>query len=60
MTITELLTIMQNRLLTLNEARKAAVAAGDLERVVQIDGDLVTTYTTVEKLQKAVELGLTN
>jgi len=60
MTITELLTIMQNRLLTLNEARKAAVTAGDLERVVQIDGDLVTTYTTVEKLQKAVELGLTN
>ena len=60
MTITELLTIMQNRLLTLNEARKSAVLAGDLERVVQIDGDLVTTYTTVEKLQKAVELGLTN
>jgi len=60
MTITELLTIMQNRLLTLNEARKAAVLSGDLERVVQIDGDLVTTYTTVEKLHKAVELGLSS
>jgi hypothetical protein len=60
MTITELLTIMQNRLLTLTEARKAAVLAGDLERVTQIDGDLLTTYTTVEKLQKAVALGITS
>lgn len=60
MTITELIVIMQNRLLTLNEARKSAVLAGDLERVVQIDGDLATTCTTVEKLQKAVELGITS
>jgi hypothetical protein len=56
MTVQELLVIMQNRLLTLNEARKSAINLGDLEQVNRIDGDLITTYATVEKIQKATEL----
>lgn len=51
MTIDEVLVILQNRLITLTEARKSAVAAGDLERVVQIDGDLLSTVTSIEKIK---------
>lgn len=53
MTIDEVLVILQNRLITLTEARKAAVNVGDLERVVQIDGDLLTTVTSIEKIKLA-------
>lgn len=56
MTLQELLVIMQNRLLTLNEARKSAINLGDLEQVNRIDGDLITTCATVEKIQKTIEL----
>jgi hypothetical protein len=52
MTIDEVLVIMQNRLLTLNAARTAAIAAGDLERVNQIDGDLLTTYSSIDQIVK--------
>jgi hypothetical protein len=52
MRLDELLVIMQNRLLTLTEARKAAVNSGDIERVVQIDGDLITTIDTIEQLKR--------
>lgn len=58
MRLDELLVIMQNRLLTLNEARKAAVNAGDLERVVQLDSDLLSTVTSIEQLKKTIEMGL--
>ena len=54
MTLDEIKIIMQNRLITLSEARKAAVSAGDLEKVVQIDGDLTTTVTSLEKLSQII------
>ena len=57
MTLNEILVIMQNRILTLNEARKAAVTAGDIERVIQIEGDLLTTWTSVEKIKAAIDAG---
>lgn len=50
MTLQELITIMQNRLITLNEAKKAATAAGDLERLIQIDGDVLTTTIVIQQL----------
>lgn len=56
MTLNEVLVIMNNRLVTLNEARKAAVAAGDLEKVVQIDGDLITTVSSIEQLKNTIQL----
>lgn len=56
MTLHEILMIMQNRIIALNEARKAAYSAGDLERVTQIDTDLATTYTSIEKLKSTMEL----
>ena len=54
MTLQELITIMQNRLITLTEAKKAAVQAGDVQRVSQIDDDLTTTLITIEQLQKSL------
>lgn len=57
MTLNEILQIMQNRIIALNEARKAAVNAGDLERVVQIDSDLVTTKTVIAQLQTTMQNG---
>lgn len=56
MTLHEILMIMQNRIISLNEARKAAYVAGDLERVTQIDTDLVTTWTSIEKIKNTIEL----
>jgi hypothetical protein len=56
MQIDELLVVMQNRLRTLTEARKASVNLGDLERVIQIDGDLLTTATSINQIKKTLEL----
>jgi hypothetical protein len=56
MTLHEVLVIMNNRVITLGEARKAAVAAGDLEKVIQIDGDLMSTFTTIDQLKNSIEL----
>lgn len=53
MKLQELITIMQNRLITLNEAKKSATAAGDIERVVQIDGDILTTTVVIQQLINA-------
>ena len=50
-----LLSIMQNRVLTLTEARKAAVTSGDIERIEQIDGDLLTTENTVEQIKRILQ-----
>jgi hypothetical protein len=55
MKLDNLLLIMQNRVLSLTEARKTAVIAGDIERIEQIDGDLLTTENTVEQLKRALQ-----
>jgi hypothetical protein len=54
MKIEDILIILQNRLITLTEARKSAVATGDLERVVQIDGDLMSTVSTIETMKQTI------
>jgi hypothetical protein len=37
----------------LNEARKSAVATGDVERVLQVDNDLLSTTMTIAQLTLA-------
>lgn len=56
MTLNEILLIMQNRILYLNEAKKSAILCGDLERVTQIEADLATTKSSLEKIKQFVEL----
>lgn len=55
MKLDELLQVMQNRLVTLNEARKGAFTSGDVQRVNEIDGDLLTTQNTVEQLKLTIQ-----
>jgi hypothetical protein len=50
-----LLSIMQNRILTLTEARKTAVTSGDIERVDQLDKDLLTTENTVMQIKNILQ-----
>jgi hypothetical protein len=55
MKLDELLHIMENRVLTLTEARRLAVSSGDIVNVEKIDGDLHTTLTTVNQLRITVQ-----
>ena len=52
MKLIEVLTIMQNRVLTLNEAKKLATTVGDLTRLNEIEADLLTTRTTIEQISR--------
>jgi len=56
MQLNEILTILQNRLASLNEARKSSVAIGDLANVAKIDNDLMTTVTSIEEIKKLISL----
>ena len=46
---------MENRVLTLTEARRIAVSSGDIANVEKIDGDLHTTHTTVAQLKITIQ-----
>lgn len=56
MTLTEVLIILENRLITLNETRKLAASSGNLEQVTSIDIDIASTTLSIEQLK--VTLGL--
>ena len=58
MTLTEILTIMENRILALRNARVTAVNNGDLENVVKIDNDILTTALVIDELKAKLENGL--
>lgn len=53
MTVDDLIRLLENRILTLNEAKKSAFTAGDLERVIQIELDLLTTQSSITQLRKS-------
>jgi hypothetical protein len=55
MRIQELLIILQNRLIALTEARKSALAAGDPEKVIQIDNDLLTTNISIDQIKRMLD-----
>lgn len=55
MKLDEVLHIMENRVLTLNEARRLAVNSGDITNVEKIDGDLSTTMTTINQLKITIQ-----
>ena len=55
MKLDEVLHIMENRVLTLIEARRLAVSSGDITNVEKIDGDLTTTVTTINQLKITIQ-----
>lgn len=52
MKLEEIVAIMQNKIAVLTEARKNAVAIGDLLKVTQIDEELIHTATSIAKMQE--------
>ena len=50
MTITELITLMSNKISSLNNARSTAVAVGDIEAVMRIDDEVQETQTSLDRL----------
>jgi hypothetical protein len=56
MKLDEILVIMQNRILGLNESRKAAVVSGNLEQVMSIDADINTTENSIQQLKTAMSV----
>ena len=50
MTVQELITIMENRVVNLEETRKQAAASGLVDQVVALDADLMTTKHTIASL----------
>jgi hypothetical protein len=54
MTLAELITIIRNRLNTLDQQRGQAVSAGDLARVTAIDADMAETQATLDALNTLV------
>lgn len=56
MTINEILTILDNRILNLTESRKAAVTSGLLDQVILIDNDIESTKTSIRALKEILTL----
>lgn len=54
MSIDEILVILQNRLTTLRNARIVSVNNGDLENVIKIDNDIITTEITIDDIKETL------
>lgn len=52
MTISDLITLAQNRLATLNGARATAVALGQDDRIAALDAEIADTEATLEQLRR--------
>jgi hypothetical protein len=54
MTVTEIITILENRLTTLQSARVDAVAQGAMDNISTLDADIASTTTSLESLKALV------
>ena len=50
MTLNEILIILQNRLITLTDAKKTAEASGNLDQVVAISSDILSTELSIQQI----------
>jgi hypothetical protein len=51
MNIAFIIRVLENRLQSLNNLRSAAINAGDLEKIVQIDAEISETEMTLSDLR---------
>lgn len=58
MTLEEVLIVMQNRVISLKTARTSSVNSGDLDSVIKIDNDLITTMSSIEKIKDILNSGV--
>jgi hypothetical protein len=54
MSLDEILIVLQNRVLSLRTSRVSAFNAGDLDNVIKIDTDLITTENSIERISKKI------
>lgn len=50
MTLNEILIILQNRLITLTDAKKTAEASGNLDQVIAISSDILSTELSIQQI----------
>jgi hypothetical protein len=51
MTIQDLITLLSNKLASLNNAKSTAIANGDVEAVLRLDNEIAETQDTLNQLQ---------
>jgi hypothetical protein len=51
MTVDQLISMAQNRLVILNEQKNQAIAVGDVIRISQLDTEIFQTETTLAQLK---------
>jgi hypothetical protein len=51
MNIQELITLLSNKIASLNNARSNAVSSGDVVAVLRLDDEIAETQNTLNKLQ---------
>jgi hypothetical protein len=54
MKMQELVTLLSNKLSSLNNAKSTAVASGDVEAVIRLDVEIQETQVTLNTLQGAM------
>ncbi len=54
MKLTELVTLLANKLSSLNNAKSTAIVSGDVERVIQLDSEITETQSTINAMQTLV------
>jgi hypothetical protein len=47
--------LLNNRMTSLVEAKKAAIATGEIDRIVQIDSDILSTQSSISQIRKSME-----
>ena len=51
MKMQELITLLSNKIASLNNARSNAISSGDVEAVLRLDGEILETQDTLNQLQ---------
>jgi|688.fasta_scaffold493996_2 hypothetical protein len=53
MKLQEVITVLENRIRTLTDAKVAAFNAGDLQRIVELEADLLTTQISINQIKNS-------
>jgi hypothetical protein len=57
MHLQQIYVLLNNRLASLLEARNVAVVTGELDRLTQIDSDIMSTQSSLAQLKKSIDSG---
>jgi hypothetical protein len=57
MHLQQIYVLLNNRLASLLEARNVAVVTGEIDRLTQIDLDILSTQSSLAQLKKSIDSG---